>query len=160
MKELNDFFSKYISESEIESDIENAKRFSKTAKQDQIQKIQTQLSTLKESPESLLETLGMNANRWFSDIDEAKIWIQSLVNALNTADASESGSIIKDSNGTQLNEGDTVTVIKDLKVKGGSSDLKRGTTIKNIHLVDDTEVIECRVDGSTLVLKTIFLKKA
>lgn len=102
----------------------------------------------------------MNANRWFSDIEEAKAWIQSLMSALNTADASESGAIVKDSNGTQLNEGDSVTVIKDLKVKGGSSDLKRGTTIKNIHLVEDTDVIECRVDGSTLVLKTIFLKKA
>jgi protein PhnA len=52
-------------------------------------------------------------------------------------------------------------VIKDLKVKGGSSDLKRGTTIKKIRLIDDEEeAIECRVDGSTLVLKTCFLKKA
>ncbi len=68
---------------------------------------------------------------------------------------------VKDSNGTLLAEGDSVTVIKDLKVKGGSSDLKRGTMIKKIRLIDDDEeAIECRVDGSTLVLKTCFLKKA
>jgi protein PhnA len=58
-----------------------------------------------------------------------------------------------------LQEGDSVLVIKDLKVKGGSSDLKRGTLVKKIHLIDDPEAIECRVDGSTLVLKTCFLKK-
>jgi protein PhnA len=67
---------------------------------------------------------------------------------------------IRDSNGTALGEGDSVTVIKDLKVKGGASNLKRGTLIKKIHLIDDEDAIECRVDGSTLVLKTCFLKKA
>ncbi len=67
---------------------------------------------------------------------------------------------VKDSNGTLLAEGDSVTVIKDLKVKGGSSNLKRGTLIKKIHITDDEDAVECRVDGSTLVLKTCFLKKA
>ncbi len=67
---------------------------------------------------------------------------------------------IRDSNGTALGEGDSVTVIKDLKVKGGASNLKRGTLIKKIHLIDDEDAIKCRVDGSTLVLKTCFLKKA
>lgn len=67
---------------------------------------------------------------------------------------------IKDSNGTPLGEGDSVTVIKDLKVKGGTSNLKRGTLIKKIHLTDEEDAVECRVDGSTLVLKTCFLKKA
>ena len=66
---------------------------------------------------------------------------------------------VKDSNGTALNEGDSVLVIKDLKVKGGSV-LKRGTLIKKIHLTDDEGAIEARVDGSTLVLKPMFLKKA
>lgn len=66
---------------------------------------------------------------------------------------------VKDSNGTALIEGDSVQVIKDLKVKGGSGNLKRGTLIKKIHLTDDAEAIEGRVDGSTLVLKTCFLKK-
>jgi protein PhnA len=68
---------------------------------------------------------------------------------------------VRDSNGTALNEGDSVHVIKDLKVKGTSLTLKRGTLIKNIHLTDDAEQIECRVDGiKGLVLKTCFLKRA
>jgi protein PhnA len=67
---------------------------------------------------------------------------------------------VRDSNGTLLNEGDSVTVIKDLKVKGSSITLKRGKLIKNIRLTDSTEEIDCRVDGSNLVLKTCFLKKA
>jgi protein PhnA len=68
---------------------------------------------------------------------------------------------VKDSNGTALSEGDSVTVIKDLKVKGTSLTLKRGTLVKDIHLTDDEEEIECRVDKiKGLVLKTCFLKKA
>jgi protein PhnA len=67
---------------------------------------------------------------------------------------------IKDSNGSQLNDGDSVQVIKDLKVKGTSVTLKRGTLIKNIRLTDDEEVIECNADKvKGLVLKTCFLKK-
>lgn len=66
----------------------------------------------------------------------------------------------KDSNGNLLNEGDSVTVIKDLKVKGTSSTLKRGTMIKNIRLTDSPEEIECKVDRQVFVLKTMFLKKA
>lgn len=67
---------------------------------------------------------------------------------------------VKDSNGNPLNEGDSVTVIKDLKVKGSSTTLKRGTKFKNIHLTNDPEEIECREGKSTLVLKTCFLKKS
>lgn len=66
---------------------------------------------------------------------------------------------VKDSNGTVLNEGDSVTVIKDLKVKGSSMVIKRGKAIKNIRLTSNTEEVDCRVDGSSLVLKTCFLKK-
>jgi len=69
--------------------------------------------------------------------------------------------VVKDSNGTQLADGDSVTVIKDLKVKGTSVTLKRGTLIKNIRLTDDPEEIECNADKvKGLVLKTCFLKKA
>lgn len=68
--------------------------------------------------------------------------------------------IVRDCNGTQLSEGDSVQLIKDLDVKGTSATLKRGTTIKNIHLTDDADLIECRVDKiKGLVLKTCFLKK-
>jgi protein PhnA len=67
----------------------------------------------------------------------------------------------KDSNGNILSEGDSVTLIKDLKVKGSSITLKRGTRVKNIHLTNDPEEIECRVEKvKGLVLKTCFLKKA
>jgi protein PhnA len=67
----------------------------------------------------------------------------------------------RDSNGTLLNEGDHVTVIKDLKVKGSSTVLKRGTMIRGIHLTDDPGEIEGRTDKvKGLVLKTCFLKKA
>ena len=68
---------------------------------------------------------------------------------------------VRDSNGAQLAEGDSVTLIKDLKLKGSSTVLKRGTVIKNIHLTDDSDEIEGRTDKvKGLVLRTEFLKKA
>ena len=66
---------------------------------------------------------------------------------------------VKDSNGTLLNEGDSVSIIKDLKVKGSSNTLKRGTLVKNIRLTDSAEEIEGRVENTHMVLKTCFLKK-
>lgn len=69
--------------------------------------------------------------------------------------------IVKDANGTRLASGDNVTVIKDLKVKGSSVTLKRGTLIKNIRLTDDSEHVEANADKCKgLVLKACFLKKA
>ncbi len=67
---------------------------------------------------------------------------------------------VKDSNGNPLSEGDTVQVIKDLKVKGSSITLKRGTKFKNIHLTNDDEEVECRDGKTVIVLKTCFLKKS
>lgn len=67
---------------------------------------------------------------------------------------------VKDSNGNTLNEGDSVHVIKDLKVKGSSITLKRGKVFKNIHLTDSEDEVECREGKTVLVLKTCFLKKA
>ncbi|WP_024577318.1 MULTISPECIES: alkylphosphonate utilization protein [unclassified Afipia] len=68
---------------------------------------------------------------------------------------------VRDSNGNELKEGDTVVVIKDLKVKGSSSGIKRGTAVKNIHLTDNEDEIEGRTDKiKGLVLRTEFLKKA
>ena len=69
--------------------------------------------------------------------------------------------VVKDSNGNVLVDGDSVTTIKDLKVKGTSVTLKRGTVVKNIRLTDDEEEIECNVEKvKGLVLKACFLKKA
>lgn len=67
---------------------------------------------------------------------------------------------VKDTNGAILSDGDSVQVIKDLKVKGTSVTLKRGTTIKNIRLTSDPEEIECNAEKVRgLVLKTCFIKK-
>ncbi|RYY32566.1 MAG: alkylphosphonate utilization protein [Sphingobacteriaceae bacterium] len=67
--------------------------------------------------------------------------------------------IVKDSNGNQLSDGDSVTLIKSLKVKGGNVTLKQGTLVKKIRLTDDPEEIDCKVDGMSIVLKTAFVKK-
>lgn len=67
----------------------------------------------------------------------------------------------KDANGTELNAGDNVTLIKDLKVKGAGATLKRGTMAKNIKLTGNDKEVECRIDKmGVIVLKTEFLKKA
>lgn len=66
----------------------------------------------------------------------------------------------KDANGTELNAGDSASVIKDLKVKGANATLKRGTTIKNIKLTSKENEIEAKVDKfGVIVLKSEFLKK-
>lgn len=65
----------------------------------------------------------------------------------------------KDSNGAELKDGDAVTVIKDLNVKGSSMVIKRGTKVKSIRLTDNPEEVDCKIDGSGIVLKTCFLKK-
>jgi protein PhnA len=67
---------------------------------------------------------------------------------------------VADSNGNELVDGDSVQVIKDLKVKGSSQTLKRGTVYKKIRLTGKDEEIEVRDGKGTLVLKTCFLKKA
>lgn len=69
--------------------------------------------------------------------------------------------IVKDSNGNILEDGDTVIIIKDLKVKGSSSVAKKGTKVKNIKLVEGDHNIDCKIDGiGKLGLKSEFVKKA
>ena len=68
--------------------------------------------------------------------------------------------LVKDANGNVLNDGDSVTVIKDLKVKGSSSVVKIGTKVKNIRLVDGDHNIDCKIDGiGAMSLKSEFVKK-
>ena len=68
--------------------------------------------------------------------------------------------VYTDAYGTVLNDGDSVTVIKDLKVKGSSSVVKKGTKVKNIKLIDEDHDIDCKIDGiSAMKLKTEFVKK-
>lgn len=68
--------------------------------------------------------------------------------------------VYKDSNGNILKDGDSVTVIKDLKVKGATSPIKKGTKVKNIKLVDEDHDIDCKIDGfGAMKLKSEFVKK-
>ena len=72
----------------------------------------------------------------------------------------EEGLVVKDSNGNPSQDGDSVTVIKDLKVKGASGAIKQGTKVKNIRLVEGDHNIDCKVDGfGPMKLKSEFVKK-
>ena len=74
--------------------------------------------------------------------------------------AVESARVYRDSTGTVLQDGDTVTVIKDLKPKGSGGVIKQGTKVKNIRLVDSDHDIDCKIDGfGAMSLKTEFVKK-
>lgn len=76
------------------------------------------------------------------------------------AESTASEKVIRDSNGNELNDGDTVTVIKDLKVKGSSSVVKVGTKVKNIRLVEGDHDIDCKIPGiGAMKLKSEFVKK-
>ncbi len=99
-------------------------------------------------PQDLLEMLYLEP--------EVKTWAESL----QQEDTDENIELTKDSNGTILNAGDTVILIKDLVVKGAGFTAKRGTVVKNISLTDKPEHIEGRVNGTRIVLVSAFLKKA
>ena len=74
--------------------------------------------------------------------------------------SNEDSKVIRDANSNELNDGDTVTVIKDLKVKGSSLVVKVGTKVKNIRLVDGDHDIDCKIDGvGAMKLKSEFVKK-
>jgi protein PhnA len=76
------------------------------------------------------------------------------------AEAAAVARVVKDAHGTPLTEGDTVVLIKDLKLRGSSQVLKQGTKAKNIRLVDGDHEIDCKIEGSSLALKACFVKKA
>jgi protein PhnA len=76
-------------------------------------------------------------------------------------DEADAGTAITDAHGNTLHDGDTVTVIKDLKVKGSSSVVKVGTRVKNIRLVDGDHDIDCKIEGiGAMKLKSEFVRKA
>jgi protein PhnA len=104
----------------------------------------------------------LNTEIWAQDLldllyldEETQLW----ASAMATAEANAE-SISVDSNGATLNTGDSVTLIKDLDVKGTGFTAKRGTLVKGISLTDNPEHIEGRVNGTRIVLLTKFLKKA
>jgi len=80
---------------------------------------------------------------------------------LAAAEATEAHKVWKDANGNVLQDGDSVTVIKDLKVKGSSLVVKVGTKVKNIRLVDGDHDIDCRIEGfGPMQIKSEYVKKA
>ena len=79
----------------------------------------------------------------------------------NTQENTDDGPVFRDAHGNLLQDGDTVTVIKDLKIKGSSSVVKVGTKVRNIRLVDGDHDIDCKIDGiGPMKLKSEFVKKA
>lgn len=77
------------------------------------------------------------------------------------AESAEEKRVVRDAYGNELKDGDSVTVIKDLKVKGSSSVVKVGTKVKSIRLVDGDHDIDCKIDGiGSMGLKSEFVKKA
>ena len=81
-------------------------------------------------------------------------------NTHSVSENNEDELVVKDANGNILKDGDSVTIIKDLKVKGASSALKAGTKVKNIRLVDGDHNIDCKIDGfGAMSLKSEFVKK-
>ncbi len=112
----------------------------------------------------MLNRLVSQGELWAQDLldmlyleDEVKAWAES---GIETASGDNDAPLTKDSNGTVLNAGDTVTLIKDLVVKGAGFTAKRGTVVKNISLTDNPEHIEGRVNGTRIVLVSAYLKKA
>jgi len=74
-------------------------------------------------------------------------------------EAGEASKVVRDANGQPLADGDSVILIKDLKVKGSSLTLKKGSKAKGIRLVDGDHDVDCKIDGVSLSLKSEFLKK-
>lgn len=100
---------------------------------------------------------------WAADLQQ-QVWLPEEVLAWATQGDGEAGDSDRaptvDSNGTPLADGDAVTIIKDLDVKGTSFVAKRGTMVKGIRLTDNPEHVEGKVNGVQIVLKTMFLKRA
>ncbi len=83
-----------------------------------------------------------------------------MAGSATAADEDGADAVIRDSNGTILADGDSVILIKDLKVKGSSQVLKKGTKVKSIRLVGGDHDVDCKIDGISMSLKSEFLKKA
>ena len=87
-------------------------------------------------------------------------WSKSDVAAASEVAAADGPRVWKDANGTVLQDGDSVVVIKDLKVRGASGSLKVGTKVRNIRLVDGDHDIDCKIDGfGAMQLKSEYVRK-
>jgi protein PhnA len=113
------------------------------------------MSTLPPCPQCGSEFTYEDGDRYVCP-ECAHEWPQAAV-----AESAEQARVVRDSNGTELHDGDTVTVIKDLKVKGSSLVVKVGTKVKNIRLAEGDHDIDCKIDGiGAMGLKSEFVKKA
>ena len=79
--------------------------------------------------------------------------------AADSPDEVDSGRIVRDANGTTLVDGDSVVLVKDLKVKGAPAPLKMGTRIKAIRIVDGDHEIDCKTEAGPMLLKAMYVKK-
>jgi len=112
------------------------------------------MSTLPKCPQCSSELTYEDANIYVCP-ECAYEWLKE------TATNADEPRAVRDAHGNVLQDGDTVTVIKDLKVKGSSSVVKVGTKVKNIRLVDGDHDIDCKIDGiGSMGLKSEFVKKA
>lgn len=123
---------------------------------------------------SIIPAVQVMAYRLLKQLAVDEVWAQDLLAMLylepkvqlwadadtNENVSNESAIQVKDSNGVELLAGDAVTIIKDLDVKGAGFTAKRGTVVKNISLGNDSALIEGRVNGVKIYLKTCFLKKS
>lgn len=110
----------------------------------------------------LLTKLQADGVGWAGELLD-QLWLEDDVRTWAEAGLSETADDtvkVVDCNGSELNDGDAVTLIKDLAVKGGGFTAKRGTMVKNIRLGEDPTHVEGRVNKQAIYLKTAFLKKA
>lgn len=113
-------------------------------------------------PRCACEHVYQDGNLWVCP-ECAHEWSQQPGAAASGAEGSDEHGVVRDAHGNVLADGDTVTVIKDLKIKGASSVLKGGTKVKNIRLVDGPggHNIACKIDGiGAMNLKSEFVKKS
>lgn len=111
---------------------------------------------------------GLPAEPWAQDLldtlyleEETQLWAEALGHGSAEAEGTGPALVHRDSNGTVLSDGDAITLIKDLKVKGAGFTAKRGTAVRNITLVrDNAGHIEGRVSGQQIVILTEFVKKS
>lgn len=101
----------------------------------------------------------LSSESWASDARDM-LYVDSEISDWALAGIKDAGEPTRDSNGTILAAGDTVTLIKDLPVKGAGFTAKRGTAVRGISLTDNPEHIEGRVNGQRIVLVTAYLKKS
>lgn len=117
------------------------------------------MSTIPACPVCSMENTYQDGDNYVCP-DCAHEW--PLAQAAEAGDGDEGGGVVRDANGNPLTDGDAVILVKDLKVKGSSIVLKKGTKVKSIRLgaASDGHEVDCRLDGGNFMLKACFLKKA